>query len=102
MSGQPPLAPDQTSQGLSTGGGVVLEVAACNRQRDEIQKDRNNQIRLHLRWNVHRDGGEGPARSETSVKITLLKAQVPKRPGGSAVYSLSCLGTWGGNETIAG
>lgn len=83
-------------------GGLVLEVAACNRQRVEIQKDRNNQIRLHLRWNIHRDRGEGPARFATSVTKTLSKAQVPKRHKGSAVYSLNCSRTWGGNETIAG
>lgn len=97
-----PASPGPGSRSEHGRGGVVLEVAACNRQREEIQKDRNNQISLHLRWNIHRDGGEGPARFETSVKITLLKAQVPKRHKGSAVYSLNCSRTWGGNETIAG
>lgn len=60
-------------------GGVVLEVAACNRQREQIQKDRNNQIRLHLRWNIHRDGGEGPARFATSSIKNFIEGAGPQK-----------------------
>lgn len=49
MSGWPPLALDQTSQGLRGGGegetGPALEITTCDRQGEEIQEDRNNQIR---------------------------------------------------------
>lgn len=61
-----------------SGEGVVLEITACNRPPEDVQKDRNNQIRLHLRWDIHRDAGEGPARLATSVKVTLSQAGVPK------------------------
>lgn len=63
-----------------SGEGAVLEITACNRPPVDAQKERNNQIRLHLRW----DGGEGPARLATSVKVTLSQAGVLKkaeRPG---------------------
>jgi len=55
MSGQPPLALDQTSQGLRVegGGGVI---ATCDCQGEEVQEDGNNQVRHHLKWNIHSDG----------------------------------------------
>lgn len=60
MSGRPPLALDQTSQGPTEGGGggEALEITTCDRQGEEIQEDRNNQIRHHLKWNIYSDGGK--------------------------------------------
>lgn len=57
MSGRPPLAPDQTSQGPE-GRGPALEFTTCDRQGEEILEDRNNQIRHHLEWNIYSDGSE--------------------------------------------
>lgn len=78
MSGQPPLALDQTSQGLG-GRRPALEITTCDRQGEEIREDRNNQIRHHLKWNIHSDGSKGEACVLISVKITPYKVQLQKK-----------------------
>lgn len=65
---------DQTSQGPE--GGPALEITTCDRQGEEIQEDRNNQIKHHLKWNIHSDGGEGEACGPISVKMSWYKAQL--------------------------
>lgn len=64
MSGRPPLALDQTPQGLEGGEreregererGPALEITTCDRQGEQIQEDRNNEIRHDLKWNIHSD-----------------------------------------------
>lgn len=41
--------------------GPALEITTCDRQGEEIQEDRNNQIRHHLKWNIHSNGSKGEA-----------------------------------------
>lgn len=73
MSGQPPLALDQTSQGLRGGRERGREEGGGEGQpwksqpvivkEKKIQEDRNNQIRHHLKWNIHSDGKASPSES---------------------------------------
>lgn len=58
------------------GRGPALEITTCDRQGEEIQEDRNNQIRHRLKWDIHNDGSKGEACPLISVKITLYKIQL--------------------------
>lgn len=106
MSGRPPLALDQTSQGPG-GRGAALEITTCDCQGEEIQEDRNNQIRHHLKWNIHSDGSKDKSstdlcRNDSLNKIQVMKRQMHRLTQTFAVFGFNCCRMWIGNEVTTG
>lgn len=73
--------------------GPALEITTCDRQAEEIQEDRNNQIRLYLKWNIHSNGSRGEACllircNNSPYKTELLKSTCTswRLPRAFAVY----------------
>lgn len=97
-----PLALDQTCQGpQGVRGRPALEITTCDRQGEEIQEDRNNQVRLHLESNMQH-GSKRQACPLISVKITqmLLEKHIHRLMQALAVFR--CLWMWMGNDVTAG
>lgn len=99
-----PLALDQTCQGpRGVRGRLALEITTCDRQREEIQEDRNNQVRLHLESNMQH-GSKRQPRPLISVRITrmLLEKHMHRLMRALAVFRSKCLWVWIGNDVTAG